>query len=126
MSTPYINSASISDISFNDPSGTYDSDVPIYNNWSVVTAGLCVIIPNNASEFTYTDNDTLEMYVPSASINNGKIINSREIRLTYYTGNGVVDTATFRYYGFTSTFTPITKRFIVASNSVGLTYYSTA
>jgi len=126
MSTPYINSVAINDVSLNDASGTYTSAVPIYNNWSVVTDGLCVIIPNNESEFTYTDNDTLEMYVPSSSINNGKIINSRAVRLTYYIGNGIVDTATFTYYGFTSTFTPISKRFIVASNSVGLTYYSTA
>jgi hypothetical protein len=122
-SIPSVISNTIVGIPGTDASYNYTLRVDAYNNWSNITNGLAVIIPRNPSSFT---GETLKLYNGTNTTADNNNSNTNSVILQYYITNGLTDRATFIFGGITSTYEPITKKFIVLTNAVGLTYYTDA
>jgi hypothetical protein len=122
-SIPSIISSSITGIPGTDPSYNYTLRVDAYNNWSNITQGLAVIIPRNPSSFT---GETLKLFNGTDTTIDNNNSSSNSVKLQYFINNDLTDRATFVFGGITSTYEPITKKFIVITNGVGLTYYTDA
>jgi hypothetical protein len=86
-----------------------------FNNWSNVSTGLAVFIPNNQDEYV---NNTLQLYEVNVPV-------TRSAKLALLLDNNITEVVQFGYPNEVEPrFRPIQNNFVVLTNSVGLSHLS--